>query len=172
MWPDRPEPRQAKPRGPGDLLLSLRARFASQRLDRRLAAGDDPVSDPLLESRARQLTSTSRRSRLARSLADTIRRAHRPARQGPIVLVQRGQVDASHDTLLELAERLSDHRPVDVQGVAMVRLLLTDGRSPIYFEQAPHTLCFLARRALFALDPPARGTLAETRPAAAGPPGW
>jgi hypothetical protein len=43
---------------------------------------------------------------------------------------------------LQLANRLRGDRPVDVPGVAIVQLLLTDGRSRLYFEHAFHGVPF------------------------------
>jgi hypothetical protein len=137
-----------------DLARSLRARLSAPRLDAELAAGADPASAPLLERRAHQLTAASTRRSLARSLEDLIRRAEQPPLPSFVLTPLWGRIRACRDALLGLAERLRDNRAVDVQGVAMVKVLLTDGRSPLYFEHASHSLPFLARRALFALDPP------------------
>jgi hypothetical protein len=83
-----------------------------------------------------------------------VRRAHEPARTlGTRVAIRRTEVRSCEQTLLALAERLRDDQPVDAQGVAMTHRLLTDGRSPFYYEEASHSLGFLARRALGALEP-------------------
>lgn len=138
------------------LALSIRARLATFRLDLELAAGADPDSDPLRRRRARRLMRRSARRGLARSLERALRRAQEPA-QPPIfaggVPLQRARVHECRRALVELADRLRDDREVDPQGVAMASVLLRDGRSPLYYRHASHTLLFLARRARFALDP-------------------
>jgi hypothetical protein len=65
----------AQPRRPRDLVLSIPAGLAACELDRELAAGADPASDPLFARRAYDLVSASARHRLARSPDDTVRRA-------------------------------------------------------------------------------------------------
>jgi hypothetical protein len=59
-------------------------------------------------------------------------------------------VDAE-ELLGHLADRLSAAGPVDVRGVAQIRLLLTDGRSPVYTDPLADDLRPVLRAATEAL---------------------
>jgi hypothetical protein len=139
----------------GDLALSLRAQIHAPRLDQALARGANPDAGRLLRRRSYQLTSEQNRRCLARALKDLVRRADEPTPpSSSSVSIRKTEVRSCAPALLRLADRLCDDRVVDAQGVAMARQLLTDARSPLYFDDASHTLSFVARRAWFALAPP------------------
>jgi hypothetical protein len=54
--------------------------------------------------------------------------------------------------LLDLAERLRAPRPVNPEGVRLVRALLRDGAGPLFAPDEPGELRGAALRALWALD--------------------
>lgn len=111
----------------------LAARLMTWQLDGLLARGASPDSTPALSLRARRLI--GRRERTA--LASSLRRVQREARRRhhpwdsavPICGVQVQECDELFD---ELSERLSEPAPVHARGVALARLLISDGSSPLY----------------------------------------
>ena len=111
----------------------LTARLRSWTLDSRLASGACPDSTAALSLRAHSLIGGSTRQRLANALRRLVREAQRPPdpflRGVPIC---RDEILRARAGLEELADQLLDPMPVDARGVAMVRLLLADGSSPIY----------------------------------------
>ncbi len=111
----------------------LEARLLTWRLDGLLARGASPDSTPALSLRARRLI--GRRER--RVLAESLRRVQREARRRrhpwdvcvPICGVQVQECDELID---ELSERLTEAAPVHARGVALARLIVSDGSSPLY----------------------------------------
>ena len=118
----------------------LRARLAGWRLDRALAAGTDPRTDPLLACRAEQLIAPEARRCLAESLRDTLAQATFGAALGSAVPLAAASLRANSDPLLALASRLESDRTVGPAGVSRARLLLVDGDSPIYRPADPLAL--------------------------------
>lgn len=111
-------------------------------LDRALADGTDPEENAYLAARALQLTSVKSRRHLAdgvrRALAAGTERSPGAARPGSMpmwpmrVPVRRDSVTTAAAELGALPGYLLAARPVPVQGVAMVRQLLSDGAGPLY----------------------------------------
>src|SRR4051794_33809567 len=99
------------------------------RLDRALADGADPASEPDLGARARRLTSWRTRRRVARALEEVER--------GPGVPVRRDQVREARDLLAELATALRSRDRVSARGVLLARRIITDGCGPLYAPNAP-----------------------------------
>ena len=132
----------------------LIAWWRAPQLDERLARGEDPASDRALELRAQRLSGLAERRRLAEALEGVILSAHRGGARYSVQVAPRGQAvrDCAGD-LRALAARLRDGGPVDVQGVAMVARLLSDGASPLYYKSAPRSLQHMVRSARHALDP-------------------
>jgi hypothetical protein len=143
--------------------LSARLRFAT--LDESLAAGEEPESRPALTLRAGRLIAPRMRRRLARSLRRCVDMARRPraqrapwpAAQPPLPAAGPHVVHAAEE-LLALADRLEGHEPVDVRGVALTCVLLTDGAGPLHRNRGAAALAAAARAAAEALAPhtPAR----------------
>jgi hypothetical protein len=129
----------------------LRLRVLTHRdgLDHELARGVDPISSTALELRAEQLV--RRRARLAVRVEAVLEAAGRPAPFTAAAPVRRAHVLVCADDLIALARRLDDDRPVDVQGVAMTSVLLSDGASPLY--AGDRSLAHAVRAARLALDP-------------------
>lgn len=110
----------------------LLAAVAAARLDRQLANGAAPDATPALARRARRLTAPATREQYGRQLRRIVREAHERAFPGPRVPLYRVQVLAAENDLRLLASRLQSPSPLSVQGVAKVRLLLTDGCGPLF----------------------------------------
>ena len=127
--PDVLNPQSASP------LLRLRVLVHRGRFDRLLAAGTSPASDPRLAVRATQLARPALRAGLAHSLVNTLRWVDIPASRfpSPHVPVDAASVRACSPELRDLARALTDVNP-RARGVAMARVLLTDGGSPLYIN--------------------------------------
>ena len=101
------------------------------RLDRALADGVDPASEPVLRQRARRLTSWRTRRRLAKALEDVER--------GPGLPVRHDQVLEARDLLSELTTALRSRERVSARGVLLARRIITDGCWPLYAPNAPRS---------------------------------
>ena len=137
---------------------SLRARLAARwhprRLDLALAGGVAPEANAALALRAHELTGLARR----RSIADSLRRLTREAREGapfePVrIRPDRNRVVAASGELGALADTLDDPGPVAASGVALAWLLLTDGTGPLYNPWSRTSLRAGAARAARELRP-------------------
>ena len=132
----------------------LAARLCASWLDAELARGVPPEARAALALRARTLGETRTRKALARGLRhvlDEARQGSRP-RRGQVATL-RADVLAAADQLERLIERLLEPGIVADGGCAHVRILLTDGASPLYFDGASHGLEAAAASALAELEP-------------------
>jgi hypothetical protein len=144
-WPGGP--------GPGwPLSVRVRVRVRRFSLDRQLARGADPCSLELAR-RAEELC----RPKLRCALGADIERAVDAASVPPprwltaAIPLSRQSIKACRSLLLEVAEELRCSGPLYARGVALVRLLLVDGRSPLYAPSEPPRLEEEVRRARAAL---------------------
>jgi hypothetical protein len=134
------------------LLDRLVATLFAHRLDRRLAAGTHPERSAALSLRARRLIAPDMGATLARGLSALAHEAREGrARRGPVP-ARLGPVRAVAGEIEDLARRLVDPAPAAVAGIAQVRVLLTDGRSPLYSRLADEALGDAVRRARAALE--------------------
>jgi len=132
------------------VLVWLRA----SRLDRELAAGVSPDTNKELALRARMLVRPVARRRLAHSLdrlataaihSSTKRRVH-----VPLCLDRIEEAAADFQTLIDC---LVLPGPVSVRGIAQLRMLLGDGRGPIYHPGSTDDLASRIRQVTEALEP-------------------
>jgi hypothetical protein len=122
-------------------------------LDEQLAAGAQPPAGTLLRERAEQLASRRERAKLARGLERALREARRAKPMYGVRLpLRRREIRNCDEDIIALIRRLEDASPIDVQGAAMVELLLSDGSSPLY-RAGDRSLRFAIRSARLALDP-------------------
>lgn len=146
------------------LALQARTAVRAARLDLQLARGVDPDASPELSLRAEQLGSPGLRDALARALEAAVRLGHAaPSGLAAQVPIRSGAIREHSKTLLQLAERLRED-PVDIQGVAISRVLTSDAASPLYDKEAPYSLGHVARSALYALEPISAPDPAGDRP--------
>ena len=158
------------PRRPGDGAL---ARVFGASLDASLAAGRPPESSRLLAARARDIVRLRRRRSMAGSWEHLLRvasRAQRARGAGPggpgapgapgrlggptgAVPVCADRVVAAEPAIRDLMNRLTAPLPVPARGVAMARVLLTDGTSPVYNRHARVALSDAVTAAAAQLDP-------------------
>jgi hypothetical protein len=66
--------------------------------------------------------------------------------------LQHAEIRKSRPSLIRLVNRLRDKRPVDVQGLAQVRCLLSDDRGPLYRHDASSLLDEAVTAAIGGLD--------------------
>ena len=109
------------------------AKARSLTLDAELAEGHAPDTDRLRMVRAEVLTAPLVRLELAKAWGGVLARSTRPASVGPArIPLQYQQVRAAEAGIRRLATGLRSPGAVNVQGVAMASLLLTDGTGPLY----------------------------------------
>lgn len=129
------------------------ARLRAAALDREIAAGVPAERDVALALHARRLIAPRTRRQLARSLRRVIALPQRPSARG--LPVQCPHISECRTDLLALAVRLERTRAVEARGVALARLLLTDGAGPLHFDQGAERLRSAAHAAAAALVPTA-----------------
>ncbi len=128
----------------------------SSRLDAELARGVPPETTLALALHAERLT----RPAACRELARTIRHLigatrHRPGSRALVALVplRHEEIRDARPELEALAGRLVAAGPVSARGVALVRVLLSDGAGPLYRRDSRIDLRAHLGRALAALTP-------------------
>jgi hypothetical protein len=138
----------------GGVWLRCQTWWLAQDLDRRLAHGADPMESDELSLRVGQLGSARTRTRLAGGLRGAVELANRPADplRMPSSVLQREEIRAHSELLLELAERVSTSEPLGVEGLAITSLLIYDAPSPLYHTDASRSLTVIAFEALAGLD--------------------
>jgi len=140
-----------RPVSTGERLL---ARLRAGSLDRQLATGTAPETGSLLALRADAIARPATRKSLARQVQRILRYAANPGRHRPTALsgsACRNVLDAA-DVLGRLAERLRSPCPVSARGMAMVKILLTDGTGPLYYPARNGDLAASVDDAISALD--------------------
>jgi hypothetical protein len=130
----------------------LVARWRSPKLDRALAKGVPPETSGALLLQARTLLGPRARRELSRALQRILRQASRAAWPGARMPVRRNEVMDARDDLNLLARRLLAPAPVDVRGVAQVRVLLSDGSGPLFWRRSADDLRGRVREAIEALE--------------------
>ena len=131
-------------------------RFRGHRLDRALATGEPPESDVLLSLRADLDVAMSRRLQTAATLRRLVQDATKPPRyvhRGTPTLQRHRICTVRHEMDL-LIGRLERPGPLPAAGIAQIRLLLSDGGGPLYYEGSNSDLRQLLTTALVSLDAP------------------
>ncbi len=133
-------------------MKRLISRLRGPSLDRDLASGTPPERSGAHALRARALLEPTTRYNLARQLRRVVGIAIAPPRPTSLVPIARRDVSEAETELRRLASRLQAPTPVEVRGVARVRLLITDGCGPLYHRDSPRRLGDAVREATDALD--------------------
>jgi hypothetical protein len=158
VWPVSPRVSQRRRAGwRRRARWGLLAHWHADTLDRALAAGAGPYAGALTAVRAAQLTTARSRRRLAGGLS-RVRRDAADELSGftAVVAPDRHEVAAAAAEITALEQRLRDGAPVDAAGVAMLRLMLTDGSSPLYDPVGAGSLARHLRTVTAALGAPGR----------------
>lgn len=108
------------------------ASLCSCALDRALASGADPASDPLLACRSRQLADDHLRHHLAADLRAAIVDAERPRRFSGPAPAAAAAIRSQRPKLQELAARLESGHVAGIRGVAAAAVLVDDDESPLW----------------------------------------
>lgn len=117
--------------------VRLGARLLAQRLDRRVDANTPARPGSLLAAHQYRLSTRRERTDLARSLKLVVRDAiEGPAVLNPRVSVRTPAVLQNRDVIEDVRRRLAGSAPVRIRGTARLRLLLADGRGPLYRQNA------------------------------------
>lgn len=133
-------------------LLALRHRGE---LDRQLSAGVNPQTSAALALRAERITGRRSRTNLAAGLAGALRSAqHATPGLTSAVRPQAPELIAASDVLAGLDRRLRDPEPINPQGAALLRELLTDAASTLYQPSTPDALVNRLRTVAATLEPP------------------
>jgi hypothetical protein len=130
----------------------LAARLNGFRLDNELARGVPPEAHGALALRAQALGEAGTRRVLARALQRVLEQArceHRGGRISTRLAVRRKEILDAADELDEIVVRLLGPGPLRACGLAQVRLLVTQGGSPLY---ARHTATAVRDAATAVLD--------------------
>jgi hypothetical protein len=132
--------------------LRMHAWLRRGELDRRLAEGTNPTTDPLRALRARQLTSRRYRRALAVGLRRLVAEAYEPAPRRPALPMNHRAVQDARDPLLTLSRRLVECERPCPRAVALASYLVCDPDSPAYWSPTGATVADLAQTALAAID--------------------
>jgi hypothetical protein len=126
--------------GDASVALRLRVYLTRGRLDRQLA--DAPLCDltRALALRSRQLIDRRTRQELANRLREIVQHAESSLLRVTSDVTDRVAVVVAREPVLGLAERLDGSVPVNPRGVALAKMLLTDGLSPLYGRSCKHTI--------------------------------
>jgi hypothetical protein len=108
----------------------LLARIRGRHLDAQIDSGAHIGPGGALAAHATRITSTREREQLARALRSALSDEHNPLSLR--VPVNRAAVSSAAPLIDEVALRLHAPQPVRVRGMARLRLLLADGRGPLY----------------------------------------
>jgi hypothetical protein len=126
----RPRPREADA-APG-WSARLSARFFAARYDQELDSGVNPLPGTALAVHCARLASAAERADLARALRLAAADAAVGAWTNPRVPVHRDAVKQAADVVEEVLSKLDEPQGVRVRGMARLRMLLSDGRGPLY----------------------------------------
>jgi hypothetical protein len=112
----------------------LVARMLARWLDEELARGLGASLSEAHAARAEQLTGERARRRVADTLDRLVDRAEnpRPASLIPLIPPCREQVRAAMPLILSIRSRLLSGEPLTTQGIARLKILVSDRRGPCY----------------------------------------
>jgi hypothetical protein len=132
--------------------LRLRVRIRRRVLDREIATGLWPSSDPDRALRAQQLTSEGERRRVAAGLAGILKAAdRRHAEPAAPLNLRQAEVLAARHEIVALIDALRGDGVVGPRGVVLARRLVESNTSPLSRARAQHTVREAASRAIAAL---------------------
>jgi len=111
----------------------LSARVFAARYDRAVDAGAGPEPGSALAVHFTRLSAVRERDELARALRLVLRdAAERPDALRPRIPVRAEPVRRASDVITSILSRLEEPQRVRARGMARLRMLLADGRGPLY----------------------------------------
>jgi hypothetical protein len=117
------------------------SRLRAPSLDRRLAEGRPPESDPLLAARAQVLVTPAERQKLAHLWADLMAQARKPpGLRVPRAPINRDSILANEPAIRALLALLVAAMPGQLRGIALMSSLLSDGAGPLYSRRCSEDL--------------------------------
>lgn len=116
------------------LLTRLRARAAASRLDREVVAGLVPTPGSPLDVHVGRLTSVREREGIARAFRRLLSATDTRPRALLRVPLLSHQIGECRDVIDDITMRLHSPRPVRAEGMARLRMLLSDGTGPLYCD--------------------------------------
>jgi hypothetical protein len=139
-------------------LRRVWSRLTAVQLDARLATGQGPRASAAFACRAKQLVSGRSRRQLAAAVERVCLRRHERAVFSAAIPTDGQAIEIARPALEQLARALRCSESVQPGGVALTRVLLTDGTSPLYRPAYPEELYDVVRRSLRLLGPAGRTT--------------
>jgi hypothetical protein len=135
-----------------------RARLLGSHLDQELARGVSPDASVEHALRATLLATRAQRESTASALDRVLHEAVDPARPTrsstqPMARSTRVAVSANAYELTCVVRRLASPEPVSPQGLALARILTTDGAGPLHYGNSAEALRLACMRILDTLDP-------------------
>lgn len=112
-------------------LARVRAILFADRYDRELEAGLTATPGSPIAVHGARLTSAHERAALSRAL-QTVMSDALVGDRGARIPVQAAAVRRSADVISAILDRLDSPQPARVRGVARLRMVLSDGRGPLY----------------------------------------
>jgi hypothetical protein len=112
----------------------MRARLWASRYDREIESGVSPVPGSPLALHAMRLTSPRERDDLANALRLAVHDAYFASHFNARVPVRSVAVQGCAALIDTVCDRLADPLPVRIRGMARLRILLADGRGPLYLQ--------------------------------------
>jgi len=116
------------------LLTRARARVGAHKLDREVIAGVVPIPGSPLEVHLARLTSVREREGVARAFRQVVNTVNTNSRALMRVPMLSNQISQCRDVIDDITMRLHSPRPVHPEGMARLRMLLSDGTGPLYCD--------------------------------------
>jgi len=116
------------------LLTRLRALVTAHKLDRQIIAGAVPMPGSTLDAHVARLTSVREREGIARAFRHVLNAGNTNSRALMRVPMLSRQIRECRDLIDDITMRLHSPRPVHPEGMARLRMLLSDGTGPLYCD--------------------------------------
>jgi hypothetical protein len=121
--------------GNPSIVARLQARIFAAKFDREIEAGVIPLPGSPLAAHVQRLTSVRERESVARAFRRVAQSNElRPTIADLRVPALSGRVHECRSVIDDITLRLHSPRPVQPKGMARLRILLSDGTGPLYFE--------------------------------------
>lgn len=113
----------------------LQAWVFAAAFDRQVIAGDIPAPGSALAAHVIRLSTVRERENVARALRNVLRGGPNNKLVAQVrIPVSADRIDGCRDIIDDITLHLHSQRPVSVEGMARLRLLLSDGTGPLYFQ--------------------------------------